>query len=210
MIKPQQISLLIVDDHPVVVAGIQSLLQDVKNVGITGCCSDARSARGFLATHETDIVLLDINLPDASGIDLCLEFKKAYPSLRIIALSNYNERSVISKMLENGASGYLLKNATSAEMRNAINDAMDNKFFFSQDVAQKMMDTTALISPPQLTRRETEILKLVAEGFTSNAIAETLFISLLTVETHRRNIMQKFNATNMAAIIKIAVKSNMI
>ncbi len=201
----QAISLLLVDDHPVVVAGLQSLLQELPHVRIVGCCHDGQSARAFLAEQHADIVMLDINLPDVSGLDLCLELRKRYPRLRILALSNYNERSMISKMLENGASGYLLKSATTQELRQAIDDAMHDRIFFSGDVAKKMLEAPGQLPVPQLTRRETEILRLITEGQTSSVIADTLCISQLTVETHRRNIIKKFNAPSMAAVIKTAI-----
>lgn len=210
MSTQQQISLLIVDDHPVVVAGIRSLLQDISYLAITGCCSDGQSAREFLRNNHADIVLLDINLPDISGLDLCLELRSQYPKLRILALSNYNERSMISRMLENGASGYLLKTATTAELQEAIDDAVSDRIYFSSEVAKKMLESPASISVPQLTRRETEILRLISQGSTSSIIADTLCISQLTVETHRRNIIKKFNVPSMAAVIKIAIEHQLV
>lgn len=211
MSTQQPISLLIVDDHPVVVAGIQSLLQELSHVTIAGCCYDGQSAREFLRNNHADIVMLDINLPDVSGLDLCLELRNQYPQLRILALSNYNERSMINKMLENGASGYLLKSATTEELQRAIDDAVNDRIFFSNDVAKKMLEApNQSANVPQLTRREVEILKLIAEGQTSSAIAETLCISQLTVETHRRNIIKKFNAPSMTAVIKIAIENSIV
>lgn len=206
----EPISLLIVDDHPVVVAGIRSLLQDIENVTIAGSCYNGASAKEFLEQHHADIILLDINLPDISGIDLCLELRKKYPHLRILALSNHSEKSMVARMLENGASGYLLKNASSSELQEAIQDAMNDRLFFSNDVARKMLDTSTNISLPQLTRREKEILKLIAEGLTSQTIASTLNISQLTVDTHRRNMIQKFNVSSMTAVVKIAMDHSMI
>ncbi|HJT74245.1 MAG TPA: response regulator transcription factor [Chitinophaga sp.] len=206
----EPISLLIVDDHPVVIAGIRSLLQDIENVTITGSCYNGASAKEFLEQHHADIILLDINLPDISGIDLCLELRKKYPHLRILALSNHSEKSMVARMLENGASGYLLKNASSSELQEAIQDAMNDRLFFSNDVARKMLDTSTNISLPQLTRREKEILKLIAEGLTSQTIASTLNISQLTVDTHRRNMIQKFNVSSMTAVVKIAMDHSMI
>lgn len=204
------ISVLIVDDHPVVVAGIRSLLKDVAHLKIAGCCNDGASAREFLAAQHADIVLLDINLPDANGIDLCLELRRQYPHLRILALSNHNEKSMVAKMLENGASGYLLKNASLRELQDAIRDAMNNRIVFSNDVARKMLDTSSHVLLPHLTRREKEILKLIADGLTSSAVAAALNISQLTVDTHRRNMIQKFNVSSMTAVVKIAMDHSMI
>lgn len=210
MMNNETISILIVDDHPVVVAGIQSLLQDMEQVRVAGWCGDARSTREFLSKDSADIVLLDINLPDESGMDLCRELRHKYPDLRILALSNYNERSMINRMLENGASGYLLKNATIQELQDAIQDVMNDRIYLSHDVARKMLETTGKVTIPQLTRREKEILRLIAAGQKSGDIAETLCISLLTVETHRRNIIRKFDAPGMTAVIKIAIDNHLI
>ena len=155
--------------------------------------------------------MLDINLPDINGIKICLELKQKYPSLRILAISNYNERSMISKMIENGASGYLLKNADAKDLHQALDDIMDGRPFFSSDVVHKMFSETAdAPAAPRLTRREKEILSLIAAGQTSPAIAEALFISQHTVETHRRHIVQKFDVVNMTAVIKIAIELGII
>jgi DNA-binding NarL/FixJ family response regulator len=206
----QQISLLIVDDHPVVTAGIQSLLQEIRYLNIVGVCSDGQSAREFLQQNHADVVLLDINLPDVSGLDLCLELRKQYPQLRILALSNYNERSMINGMLANGASGYLLKTATTAELETAIDSAINDRLYFSSEAARKMLEAPARSTVPQLTRRETEILQLISQGCTSAVIADKLCISQLTVETHRRNIIKKFDVPSMAAVIKIAIEHQLV
>lgn len=210
MSMQQPISLLIVDDHPVVVAGLQSLLQDLDHITIAGCCYNGQSAREFLHNNHADIVLLDINLPDVSGLDLCRELRSQYPGLRILGLSNYNERSMINGMLANGASGYLLKTATTAELQMAIDNAINDRLYFSGEAAKKMLEAPAPGSVPQLTRRETEILQLITQGCTSSIIADKLCISQLTVETHRRNIIRKFEVPSMAAVIKIAIEHKMV
>ncbi|HEY0608993.1 MAG TPA: response regulator transcription factor [Chitinophaga sp.] len=206
----QQISLLIVDDHPVVIAGLRSLLQELPAITIAGSCADGQSAREFLQQHHADIVLLDINLPDLSGLDLCLELRKQYPQLRILALSNYNERSMINGMLTNGASGYLLKTATTKELEAAIDSAINDRLYFSSEAAKKMLEAPARSTVPELTRREAEILRLITHGSTSAVIADKLCISQLTVETHRRNIIKKFDAPSMAAVITIAIEHQLI
>lgn len=205
-----KINILIVDDHPVVIEGVKTLLKDVALVHVAGSCNDAASARKFLQENDVDILLLDINLPDTNGMDLCLELKKKNKDLKIIALSNYSERSMINKMIENGASGYLLKNAGSKELEDAIITVLDDKHYFSSEVTKKLLEPAGNSILPKLTRREKEILKLIAEGEPSSTIAEKLFISLLTVETHRRNIIQKFQAGNMFSVIKIAIENKII
>lgn len=205
-----KINILIVDDHPVVIEGVKTLLKDVDFVNVAGSCNDAASARRFLDGNIIDILLLDINLPDTNGMELCLELKKKNKNLKIIALSNYSERSMINKMIENGASGYLLKNAGSRELEEAIVSVLDNKHYFSAEVTTKLLEPSANTIIPKLTRREKEILQLIAEGESSNAIAEKLYISLLTVETHRRNIIQKFQTGNMFSVLRIAIENKII
>lgn len=205
-------SIIIVDDHPVVLQGFTFLLQDVPNLTIAGTFTTAAAALAFLDNAYADIVLLDINLPDSSGIDLCAEIKKRSSFTRIIAISNHNERGIITRMLQNGASGYILKNASAAELVQCIQQALEGKLVLSQDVQAVLAAAQAkeLAGIPRLTRREKEILKLIAGGLTTAEIAGELFISPLTVETHRRNLMQKFEVNNAPALIKLAVEYKLI
>ncbi|WP_134087638.1 response regulator transcription factor [Olivibacter sp. XZL3] len=208
----QHISLLIVDDHPVVLEGMKALLSDNASVTVKACCHDGDSALGFLTEVSVDVVLLDINLPDMSGIDLCKQIKQLYPRTHIIGISNYNERSMITKMLQNGANGYVLKNAGAEEIIDAIRSVVNKKVYFSPEVQQSLFEA-ALHDPmnlPKLTRREQEVLRCIAEGKTTAEIGEMLFISPHTVETHRRNLMQKFEVSNAAALIRVATQYQLI
>ncbi|GAA4805208.1 response regulator transcription factor [Olivibacter ginsenosidimutans] len=209
----QQISLLIVDDHPIVLEGMKALLVDHASVLVKACCIDGQSTLAFLKQDAVDVILLDINLPDISGIDLCKEIRSSYPDTHVIAISNYNERSMITKMLQNGASGYILKNAGADEIIEAITTVVYNgNTFFSPEV-QKALVEAALEDPlhlPKLTRREQEVLRCIAAGKTTAEIGDSLFISPHTVETHRRNLMQKFDVSNAAALIRIATQYELI
>ncbi|MEH6304088.1 response regulator transcription factor [Olivibacter sp. CPCC 100613] len=208
----KHISLLIVDDHPVVLEGMKALLSDNDSVTVKACCHDGESALRFLAEADIDVILLDINLPDISGIDLCKQIKCLYPHMHVIGISNYNERSMITKMLQNGANGYVLKNASAEEIINAIQSVVNKKLYFSPEVQQSLFEA-ALHDPmnlPKLTRREQEVLRCIAEGKTTVEIGEMLFISPHTVETHRRNLMQKFEVSNAAALIRVATQYQLI
>lgn len=208
----QHISLLIVDDHPVVLEGMKALLSDIASVTVKACCHDGDSALRFLTEENVDVVLLDINLPDMSGIDLCKQIKQLYPHTHLIGISNYNERSMITKMLQNGANGYVLKNAGAEEIMDAIRSVVNKKVYFSPEVQQSLFEA-ALHDPmnlPKLTRREQEVLRCIAEGKTTAEIGEMLFISPHTVETHRRNLMQKFEVSNAAALIRVATQYQLI
>lgn len=208
----QHIRILIVDDHPVVLEGMKALLQDNDMVEVKACCSNGKDALEFLLENRVDVVLLDINLPDISGIDLCKSIKQQYTHIHIVAVSNYNERSMITKMLQNGATGYVLKNASAEEIMEAIRAVVKKTVYFSPEV-QKSLFEAALDDPldlPKLTRREQEVLRCIAEGKTTADIGDTLFISPHTVETHRRNLMQKFQVSNAAALIRVASQYQLI
>jgi len=197
------IRVFIVDDHYMVIEGIRSLLQDEKNIEWTGHASNAASCLAFLHQQQPDIILMDINLPDMSGIELCKEVKEKYPSVFIIGLSTFNQQSFIKKMMENGASGYVLKNATQEELTSAIETVMKGKTYLSEEASHTLRKENG--ANIVLTRREKEAIELIADGLTNAEIAQKLFISVTTVDTHRKNVLAKFEAKNTAALIKIAV-----
>ncbi|MDJ1480691.1 response regulator transcription factor [Cytophagaceae bacterium YF14B1] len=201
------ISVIIVDDHPIVVEGLRSLLQHKPEITILNSFINGKDVLPYLNEHPADVVLLDINLPDISGIELCRQIKQTYPQTKVLALSNHSEHSMIAQMLQSGASGYLLKNAPADELLKAIEEITVKTVFLSSEVQKVLLDAYSNTQDtiPVLTRRELEILKWLADGHTTNAIADKLFISPLTVETHRRNLMQKFEVNNVAALIKKAV-----
>jgi DNA-binding NarL/FixJ family response regulator len=203
------IKVFITDDHYMVVEGIRSLLQNEKDIEWMGHASNAASCLAFLQQQLPDIILMDINLPDISGIDLCKEVRLKYPSAFIIGLSTFNQQSFIQKMMDNGASGYVLKNAKQEELMEAIATVASGKIFLSDEAAlslRKNNDTEA----PVLTRREKEVIELIAEGMTNNEIAQKLFISVSTVDTHRKNILSKLNAKNTAELVKLAFMYKLI
>jgi len=193
----------IVDDHYMVIEGIRSLLQNEKSIEWMGHAMNASSCLAFLNKQLPDVILMDINLPDISGIDLCKEVKTKYPSVFIIGLSTFNQQSFIQKMMDNGASGYVLKNATQEELTSAIETVMKGKTYLSEEASHTLRKENA--SNIVLTRREKEVLELIGDGMTNAEIAQKLFISVTTVDTHRKNLLAKFDTKNTAALIKIAV-----
>ena len=197
------IKLFITDDHYMVIEGIHSLLQNEKQIEWLGHATNAASCLAFLKQCLPDVILMDIGLPDISGIDLCKEVKQKYPSVFIIGLSTFNQLSFIEKMMENGASGYVLKNATRAELIEAIELVSKGKRYLSDEVAKTIKSKPE--SNILLTRREKEVLGLIADGMTNNEIAQKLFISITTVDTHRKNLLAKFDAKNIASLIKAAM-----
>jgi DNA-binding NarL/FixJ family response regulator len=202
------VKVFIVDDHYMVIEGIRSLLQNEKSIEWTGHAMNADSCLAFLKQQQPDVILMDINMPGKSGIDLCKEVKKNYPSVFIIGLSTFNQQSFIQKMMENGASGYVLKNASGEEILEALQTVVKGKTYMSFEAGQTLKAKPD--SEIVLTRREKEVLELIAEGLTNNEIAQKLFISSTTVDTHRKNLLIKFNAKNVAAMIKAAAQFHYI
>ncbi|MFT3827458.1 MAG: response regulator transcription factor [Chitinophagaceae bacterium] len=200
--------LFIVDDHYMVIEGIHSLLKNETGIEWMGHATNADSCLAFLKKQLPDIILMDINLPDMSGIDLCKEVKEKYPSVFVIGLSTFNQYSLIEKMMDNGASGYVLKNASQEELMEALHTVLKGKKYLSKEAAQTMRkdEQQSIV----LTRREKEVLSLIADGLTNNEIAQKLFISVTTVETHRRNLLTKFDARNIASLIKMAVQMQLV
>jgi DNA-binding NarL/FixJ family response regulator len=201
--------IFIVDDHYMVIEGIRSILQDEKSIEWMGHASNAASCLAFLSRQLPDIILMDINLPDKSGIDLCKEVKALYPSVLIIGLSTFNQQSFIQMMMANGASGYVLKNATLEELMEAFQAVLKGQTYLSDEVAL-VLRKNADAQVPVLTRREKEVLELIAEGLTNIEIANQLFISPATVDTHRKNLLAKFEVRNTAALVKYAILHHLI
>lgn len=197
--------LFIVDDHFMVIEGIKAMLQDEAEIEWLGHAYNADTCFTFLQYYQPDVVLMDINLPDKSGIDLCKEVFEKYPSIKIIGLSTFNQLSFITKMLKNGAVGYLLKNATKQEILTAIATVMKGKNYLSTE-ASDMVKKPHIQEAPTLTRREIEVLQLIAEGMTNVEMANKLFVSTTTIDTHRKHLLEKFNAKNTAALIRIATQ----
>lgn len=204
-----KIKVFITDDHYMVIEGIRSLLQNEKDIEWMGHASNADSCMAFLKNQQPDVILMDINMPGKSGIDLCKEVKEKYPGTFVIGLSTFNQQSFIHKMMENGASGYVLKNATQAELMEAIITVAKGRTYLSDEVAAVLKNTEST-NIPVITRREKEVLELIAEGLTNGEIAEKLFISNTTVDTHRKNLLVKFQTKNTASLVKTAMQLHLI
>lgn len=206
------IRLFIVDDHPVVIEGIHSLLKNEKDIEWVGNAMNAQSCLGFFVNNTANIVLMDINLPDMSGVELCALMKDKYPGIFILGLSTFNQGLYIKKMIENGASGYILKNSSKEELLTAIHTVCDGGIYFSGEAGEALQQyqRTEKFSVPVLSRREKEVLELIAEGYTNPEIAEKLFISTFTVDSHRKNLIAKLNVKNTAMLVRFAVEHKLI
>ena len=199
-----------VDDHPMVIEGMKAMLKQIRYVELCATASNAYEAMEKVKENQPDLVITDINMPEISGVELTSKLKKEFPNLKIIGMSTFNERSYISQMIQNGADGFLVKSASKEEIETAISSVLDGKMYLSSDAGISNSEQKELKNQPTLTRREKEILTLISEGFTNPQIAEKLFISLYTVETHRKNLLSKFSTNNTASLIKIAATNGLI
>lgn len=196
----------IVDDHPIVIEGLKMLLQNEPNIQLVGGFCTGADILSYIRTNKVDLVLLDITLPDINGMELCQLIKKESVATIILILSNHTERSIIMQTIQNGASGYLLKNSAIDELRHCITEAVMGNICYSKEVMEIISrpSKNELRGTPRLTRREKEILGLIAAGKTSQVIGLELFLSPLTIDTHRKNLIQKFGVKNVAELIMAA------
>jgi DNA-binding NarL/FixJ family response regulator len=197
---------VIVDDHPIVIEGLKNLLSNENNIEIAGTFCNGQDLLSYLNIHSVDLILLDITLPDSNGMELCKLIKQNSIHTMILMISNHTERSIILETIQNGASGYLLKNSTLDRLRHCIAEALKGNICYSREVVDIISrpSKNASFGIPKLTRREQQILGLLAKGKTSQVIGQELFLSPLTVDTHRRNLIQKFAVKNVAELIMAA------
>lgn len=204
------IKVFIIDDHQMIIEGIYSLLEDEKHLELVGSTRFPDNLFNLLKQKKPDVLLMDINLPQKSGLELCLETRQKFPAINIIGLSTSDQASTIKKMLENGAICYLMKDASKTELITAIEMASSGKNYINFSVAQVLKNNMPQHAMPLLTKREKEILEWIAEGLTNQDIAVKLFLSVTTVDSHRKNMLTKFNVKNSAALVKLAVTHKLI
>jgi DNA-binding NarL/FixJ family response regulator len=202
------IKILIIDDHPLVTDGIRTMLKDESYLRIEAAAKTAKGALVFLADTPVDVILLDINLPDTDGLRLCEQIREKDKTVKIIGLSYVNEAGIINQLIKKGANGYLLKNMEREELIDAINKVMDGTIYLSKAANEQILQQMQAHefpnnNIPALTRREKEILELLSQGLTSNEIASRLFLSNHTVDTHRKNMLQKFNVHNVTSLMNV-------
>ena len=207
--------IAITDDHMMVLKGIESMLENTKEIEVVGLFSNAEETLNGISKNQPDVLLLDINLPDINGIDLSKQLLKKYPDLKIIALTSHDDISFVKRMLKNGVHGYLLKNTDKLELVEALKTVLSGDLYLQKDIRNKMLLQNSKKKSdnglkPNLTRREQEVLVAISEELTTQEISEKLFISPKTVETHRMNIMSKLGAKNSVGIIKTAIEKELL
>lgn len=203
----KRIRLVMVDDHPVVLEGMAHIFIDHPHVEVVGKATDAITALALVKATAPDVVITDINLPEINGIELCERLLSEYPGVRVIGMSTFSDRAFVSEMLAAGASGYITKGASAGDIEQAIEAAMRNQVTVRVDQAGAL---TPAMKAPVITRREKEVLLLIAEGLTNKEIGDRLFVSTSTIDSHRKNLLAKFNALNTAALVAAAARSGVL
>jgi len=205
------INVAITDDQLIIINGLQKILADAPEIKIIGIFSNGDELLSGLETTQPDILLLDIQMPGKTGIELAGIITKKYPGIKIIALTNFDIPAQIKKMLQQGCMGYLLKDAKPEVIIEAIQTVYNGEQFLQDEVQRKLLKSITELSPATIiTRREKEILQLIVAEFTNKEIADKLFLSLRTIENHRNHLLQKFKVKNTAGLVKIAIQEGLI
>ena len=219
MQEVKTIKLLLTDDHQMLLDGIRSLLRKEKDIEIVAEATNGKTALEILQQHANtenpiDVLLTDISMPEMDGIELTRLAKLRFPELKVLVLTMHNERALIEQMLAVEAEGYVLKNIGRRELIQAIKKVAEGSSHYSPEVLevimQKKKGEQQETATNSLTKRETEIVRLICKEYSSAEIAETLFISTRTVETHRKNILNKINVKNIVGLIKFAFQNQLV
>ncbi len=211
------IKILIADDHQLFIDGIKSLVNSMQNMEIIAEVGNGKQLLEVLEHTSSDIILMDINMPEMDGIEATKQVKIKYPSVKILMLTMFSSREYIEKLLRAGADGYILKNTGKVELQEAIETIVNGESYFSKEVTERIMEGLQKKKSAEkksyiveLTEREIEVLKLIVQEFTTAEIAEKLFISTHTVETHRKNLISKLNVRNIAGLVKYAMQNGLV
>lgn len=208
----RRIKVILVDDHHIVLDGLESLLQQEPEFQVLASLHSGEEVLEMLKSQQPHILLTDFSLPGISGIDFVRQVKKLYPQVKIIVLSMHDEAHIIKSVLKEGVEGYLLKNIQHSELKSAIRHVAQGLPYVSPEVTRLLMDemNKPKDEPELLTDRELDVLRLIAKEFSNKEIADKLFISERTVETHRKNIFRKTKTSSLVGLIKFAYDHKMV
>lgn len=207
------IRLIITDDHPVIRDGIKTILTNDNEIELVACASDGAELLEILEETEADVILMDINMPGMNGIEATKIVKKKHPDIKVLSFSQYDEKRFVKQLLKNGANGYLLKNSAAKELIGAIKMVHTGGMYLSEELPNIFGEKTKARSNylfPDLSKRELDVLKEICLEKNTNEIAESLFISHNTVETHRSNLLLKVGVKNTAGLVKWAVENEIV
>lgn len=205
------IKVIIADDHHLVRKGFRALLEEIPGIRVVGDVANGLELLDLLENSSADVILLDVEMPGMGGIEACGKIQAQFADNKVIMLTMRNEAEIVKQSVANGARGFLFKNTSTAELQEAIQKVASGQTYFSSEVTMLLLSQTQ-INPALtgLTEREIEIIRLVAEGFSSTEIGEKLFISPRTVDTHRNNILQKLDLPNVAALVRFAMQHKLV
>lgn len=209
------IKLVLIDDHQLILSGIVGMLSTLKDMEISASFTDAEEGASFVETHDIDVLVTDLDMPNFTGVDVIRRVRAAKPNQRIIVLSMIDERSIINRMIKYDVNGYLMKNEAQAELPDAIRKVYRGEIFYNKEIRSMLFKEPALPSDkkrkiPRLSAREKEILKLVIQENTTRQIAAKLFISEGTVITHRKHIITKLGVKNTAGMVRMALELGLV
>ncbi len=209
------IRILLVDDHEIVRNGLKILLENENNIRVVCEAANGAEAIDQLRSHQIDVVLMDINMPKMDGLEATLLIKKQYPTIKVIALSMYKEIGILEKMFQNGAKGYLLKSCSQSELLESIEKVAKGDKYIGDELLHSMVKSVLKndkteASTPRISKREKEILQLISEENTTAQIAKELFLSVATVETHRKNLLRKLGLKNTAGLMRYAFENSLV
>ncbi len=209
----EKLSVIIADDHTLFINGLRMLLQNEPDVEILNVAADGKELLGLLHSHSPNLILLDINMPGINGLDALKRIKAYHPKIKVIMLSTYNEEQLIEKAKTGGADGYLFKNVDKAELLSAMHTVTQGGTHFPKKATEAVNNTfdepDPFLKQFQLTKREMELLQLIKQNYTNQQMADKLFLSIYTVETHRKNIMQKLQLKNPVELTKFIMQYNL-
>ena len=205
------VRIIIADDHKIVRDGLALLIEQQPDFELVGQAKNGREAVSLVRSEQPDVVIMDLSMPEMNGVDASAMILEEFPDCRIIILSMHDDKRFISRALQAGVSGFLLKECAFKELRNAITAVCDNQTYLSPQVAhmvvtdyrQRLKDSSGI---DKLTSKERVVLQLLAEGYTTKQMAEHLFVSVKTIEARRRNIMQKLEISSVAGLVKYAIR----
>lgn len=204
--------IIILDDHPLTIEGLLMLFSKNSDYEVVGCFKNSRDLFEYKNLNSANILLLNVLLAEENGIEICQRITKKYPKISVLGMSNQTERSIVIQMIKSGASGYVLKSASLEEFIYCTNNAANGVIVFSKEVESLLnqLQFSDLYAIPKLTRREKEILKLLIQGKSTQEISNELFLSFLTTQTHRRNLLNKFQVKNVAELVSFAIKNGLV
>lgn len=211
------IKVIIVDDHQMFIDGIKGLIQSMPNINVVGEANNGIDLIDVLADTKADAILMDMSMPKMNGLEATKHVVKHYPDIKVLMLTMHDSRNHIEKLLKAGASGYVLKNTGIEELQTAIETVVGGKTYYSPEVTQRIMEgfqqkrkVESEYGEVDITDREKEVLALIAQEFTTSEIAEKLFISPHTVESHRKNLISKLGVRSAAGLVKYAVQMGLV